>query len=204
MSGDELPALLQRCGAGEERAWEYFAAWVEARGRAVLGCFRQLNEADREDAVAAAIKSLVPVVQRGGILGTTNAAIDAYVCKAIRNRALNVLRGRARRREAGESALETPGADTGGNASYDEPADERPSQDGQAMMAEQLDRLERLLLSWPAEDRYLFIAKLHGVSAKIIQETLQQPPFELFTAITTVDTRFHRLRKRLMKHFVES
>ena len=66
-------------------------------------------------------------------------------------------------------------------------------------MLEQLARFEKVLLSWPLEDRYLFIAKLNGVSARVIQQTLERPPFELFTAVTTVDTRFHRLRKRLIE-----
>ena len=66
--------------------------------------------------------------------------------------------------------------------------------------AEQLSRAEKMLLSWPAQDRYLFIAKLNGVSARVIQQTLERPPFEFFNAIATVDTRFHRLRKFLIEH----
>jgi hypothetical protein len=68
---------------------------------------------------------------------------------------------------------------------------------------EQLGRVEKLLSSWPAEDRYLFLAKLNGVSARIIQRTLEQPPFNRFTAVTTVDSRFHRLRQRLVEHIRE-
>ncbi len=71
------------------------------------------------------------------------------------------------------------------------------------MTAEQLDRAERLLSSWPAEDRYLFLAKLNGVSARIIQQTLERPPFSSFAALTTIDSRFHRLRQRLMEHIRE-
>jgi DNA-directed RNA polymerase specialized sigma24 family protein len=193
----ELHALLQRCRAGEAIAWEQFAAWVKARGRMVLGGIGRLSGADGEDAVADALQSLVAVVQRGEIHGSSNAEIDAYVCTAIRSRALNALRGRARRRE------DVPRADSAGGAPGDDVPDAAPAQDTRAMAAEQLGRAEKLLLSWPAEDRYVFLAKLNGVSAKVIQQTLERPPFALFTALTTIDARFHRLRKRVIEHIRE-
>ena len=40
----ELHALLARCRAGEAPAWEHFAAWVKARGRAVLGGLDKLGD----------------------------------------------------------------------------------------------------------------------------------------------------------------
>jgi len=36
------------------------------------------------------------------------------------------------------------------------------------------------------------------VSARVIRQTLEQPPFGHFTALATIDTRFHRLRQRLL------
>jgi DNA-directed RNA polymerase specialized sigma24 family protein len=196
----ELRTLLERCRAGEAPAWERFAAWVKVRGRAVLGSVDKLSAADGEDALAETLKSLVTVVRRGEIRGASNAEVDAYVCMAIRNRALNVLRGRARRRELDHRA--SPG-EPSENATYDEVPDETSPQDAQAVAAEQLGRAEKLLSSWPAEDRYLFLAKLNGVSARVIQRTLEQPPFNSFTAVTTVDSRFHRLRQRLVEHIRE-
>jgi DNA-directed RNA polymerase specialized sigma24 family protein len=92
----ELRILLERCLAGEAPAWERFASWVKTRGRTVLAGVDKLSEADGDDAVAETLKSLVNVVRRGEIRGASNAEIDAYVCSAIRNRALNVLRGRTR------------------------------------------------------------------------------------------------------------
>jgi DNA-directed RNA polymerase specialized sigma24 family protein len=184
----ELHALLERCRADDGAAWERFAGWVTTRGRAILGGVDRLSDADGEDAVAETLKSLVTVVRRGEIRGASNAEIDAYVCTALRRRALNVLRGRARRREV-DSIIETPG---------ERIPDDASSQDARAIAAEQLDRVEALLRSWPAEDRYLFIAKLNGVSARVIRQTLEQPPFGHFTALATIDTRFHRLRQRLL------
>lgn len=181
----EMSALLERCRAGESVAWERFTAWVKGRGRVILGSVDRLSGADAEDAVADALHGLVTVVRRGEIRGDTNAEIDAYVCTAIRNRALNALRGRGRRREVDPGALDM--------------ADPAPAQDAQAVAAEQLDRAEKVLHSWSAEDRYVFLAKLNGVSAALIQQTLERPPFRHFTAVATIDNRFHRLRKRLIE-----
>jgi len=199
----ELYALLERCRAEDALAWERFAAWVKARGRAILGAVDRLSDADGEDAVAGTLTSLVTVVRRGEINGASNAEIDAYVCKALRNRALNVLRGRARRREVIGAVSEVPNTDQAGTPALEQVPDEAPSQAAQAIAAEQLGRAEKLLLSWSPEDRYLFIAKLNGVSARLIQQTLERPPFEYFSAVTTVDTRYHRLRKRLIEHIRE-
>jgi len=133
-------------------------------------------------------------VRRGEIRGASNAEIDAYVCTAIRRRALNVLRGRARRREI-DALTEAPAEVIPDDTSW---------QDARAIAAEQLDRVEARLRSWPAEDRYLFIAKLNGVSARVIQQTLERPPFGHFIALATIDTRFHRLRQRLLGEVAEA
>jgi DNA-directed RNA polymerase specialized sigma24 family protein len=115
-----------------------------------------------------------------------------------------VLRWRTRRRELGAGTSEVPSPDPAGSPALAQVPDEAPSQAEQAIAAEQLGRAEKLLLSWSPEDRYLFIAKLNGVSTRLIQQTLERPPFECFTAVTTVDTRFHRLRKRLIEHLREA
>src|SRR5215468_3155854 len=144
----ELHALLERCRADDGAAWERFAGWVTTRGRAILGGVDRLSEADGEDAVAETLKSLVTVVRRGEIRGASNAEIDAYVCTAIRNRALNALRGRARRRERDAGPDMRPGE----TAAFDDPPDQETPADVQAVVATQLDRAETLISSWPAED----------------------------------------------------
>ena len=199
----ELHTLLERCRTGEAPAWERFAAWVKVRSRVVLGGIDKLSDADGEDAVAEALKGLVTVVRRGEIRGASNAEIDAYVCTAIRNRALNVLRGRERRGELDHSASPGPGRESSESPTYDEMPDEASPQDAQAVATEQLGRAEKILASWSADDRYLFLAKLNGVSARVIQQTLERPPFNCFAAVTTVDSRFHRLRQRLIEDIRE-
>jgi len=83
-------------------------------------------------------------------------------------------------------------------------ADDGPSQDARAIMSEQLGRVHALLQSWPAADRYLFLANINGVPARVIRQTLAQPPFDTRMAIATVDTRFHRLRRSLMNHMEQA
>ena len=197
----ELQALLEGCRAEEPIAWEDFTTWAKARAHTALRSFEKLNGADREDVVAETLKNLVPAIRRGEIRGTSDGEIDAYVCKAMRNRALNVLRERARRRAAGESPNEGQWDDFG--VERDAPH-ESPIQDVQTSIVQQLEMAEKILLSWSAEDRYLFLAKLQGVSAETIQATLRRPPFKLFMATATVDTRFHRLRKHLIAEIQES
>src|SRR5262249_57682416 len=104
----ELHGLLQRCRAEDAPAWEQLAAWVKTRSRAILGAVDRLSYADREDAMADTLTGLITVVRRGEISGVSNAEIDAYVCRALRNRALNLLRGRTRRHEVVAVASEVP------------------------------------------------------------------------------------------------
>jgi DNA-directed RNA polymerase specialized sigma24 family protein len=200
----ELHGLLERCRAEDAVAWERFAAWVTMRGRAILSAVDKLSAADGEDAVADTLTRLITVVRRGEISGASNAEIDAYVCTALRNRALNVLRGRTRRREVVAVASEVPNPDLSEGPALEQVPDEGPSQAARTIAAEQLGRAEKFVLSWSPEERYLFMAKLNGVSARLIQQTLERPPFECFSAVTTVDTRYHRLRKRLIDHIREA
>ncbi len=65
------------------------------------------------------------------------------------------------------------------------------------MAAEQLGRAEKLLLSWPAEDRYLFIAKLNGVSARVIQENDQVDALSLALQGKVLAILEHRAVRRL-------
>jgi DNA-directed RNA polymerase specialized sigma24 family protein len=199
----EWRTLLQRCRAEEAAAWAEFAGRVEQSGRVILGAIRGLSPSDREDVVADALRSLVAVVRCNEISGQTNGEIGNYVCATLRNRALNALRRDTRRREAGEVAAEPGLAHTQGDSVRREVADTTPPPDAQAIVSEQLDRAEKLLLSWSATDRYIFLAKFNGVTARTIQETLERPPFGVFIAAATIDTRFHRLRERLMRHILE-
>ncbi len=195
MIAGELQGLLERCRAEDAIAWADFVAWVKRRARAVLSVYGKLSETDREDIVADTLKSLVPVIRRREIRGVSNSEIDAYVCQAIKNRALNLFRGYDRRRQAGESSA-VHAAETSA-IQWPDAVDEGPSQDVQVVIAEQLERAEKSLMSWSAADRYLFTARLNGVASKVIQETLRQPPFELHAELATIDTRFYRLRRRL-------
>lgn len=197
----ELRGLLERCRSEEPRAWELFTDWIQSRAGAILRAIGKLSKADREDVVAATLNQLFRVVRHDGISGSSNAEIHAYVRATIRNQALNLLRTRAQSPESAEHAAWYSG-DVEPRSS--EIADEGPPQDARAIMSEQLARVHALLQSWPAAERYLFLAKVNGVPARVIQQTLAQPPFDTRMAIATVDTRFHRLRRSLMNHMEQA
>jgi len=197
MTSGALSALLKNCRAEDAKAWEEFSTWVRARGRTILTTVRQLSAADRQDAIADVLQSLMVAVRRGGITGDSNAEIDAYVCAAIRNRALTMLRRAVRRQEAGEMNAGASGV--AGNELLPEAIDSGPTQDTWAVVTEELNRAERAMVAWSPADRYLLVAKLNGVATKVIQRTLGRPPFGVSTTPSTVDTRFHRLRERLVR-----
>ena len=191
----ELRGLIDRCRSEESLAWEVFTAWTRARAAAVLRAIGKLSRADREDVVASTLNQLFRVVRQDGISGNSNAEIHAYVRATIRNQALNLLRARAQSPEISAQSAWEPGEGAPQNS---EVADEQPSQDARAIMSEQLGRAHALLQSWTAADRYLFLAKINGVKARTIQQTLARPPFETRMALPTVNTRFHRLRRCVM------
>jgi DNA-directed RNA polymerase specialized sigma24 family protein len=194
----ELYDLLKQCSDADEAAWEAFTEWVAMRARTVLRAFEKLSTMDRQDIVAETLRNLLLAIRCGQIRGTTNAEIDAYVCRSLRNQALNVLRGHLRRRAAGESTTELHGVEP-----QVEVVDENAAPEQQAVLAELLARTEKLVMTWSPEDRYLFLAKLYGLTARHIQESLRRPPFKMSVALATVDTRFHRLRERLLMEFGE-
>jgi len=197
----ELRCLLERCRAEETAAWEAFTHWIRTRAAAILRAIGSLSKADREDVVAATLNQLLRVVRQDGIAGSSNAEIHAYVRTTIRNQAFSLLRARTQSSAIGEQAAWCSGD---GEPRHGEIADERPSQDARVIMSEQLARVHDQLRSWPAADRYLFLAKINGVPARTIQQTLAQPPFDTRMAIATVDTRFHRLRRCLMDRIEQS
>jgi DNA-directed RNA polymerase specialized sigma24 family protein len=191
----ELRCLLERCRADETTAWEQFTYWVKTQGAVIFRAIRNLSKADRDDVIAGTLKQLLRVVRYDGISGSSNAEIHAYVHTTIRNQALDFLRTRAHSPEIGEPRVWDSAH---GETRTNEIADEQPSQEARAITSEQLDRAHKLIQSWTAADRYLFLAKIKGVPARIIRQTLAQPPFDTLLAVATVDTRFHRLRRCLM------
>jgi DNA-directed RNA polymerase specialized sigma24 family protein len=179
-SGPDLPKLLERCRLEDERAWEEFQVWARTTARWVLAKFGGLGRADREDIVATAVARLVPAIREGKIRGTTNLEIVAYVARTIKNSALNLVRSQRQYED-----LEAHPGEV--RAPQDEKAE------GQAVL--------KIVAGWPPADRFVFVQKINGVSTGRIKAELEQPPYKLFIAVGTVDTRYHRLRERLREEF---
>jgi DNA-directed RNA polymerase specialized sigma24 family protein len=182
-SGPDLPRLLERCRLEDERAWVEFQVWARTTSRWALANFGGLGKADREDIVATAIERLIPVIKDGRIRGTTNQEIGAYVARTIRNLALNLVRSQ---RDHEDTELH--------------PGKVRPPQGDRA----EARALLRIIQGWPPADRFLLIQKINGVSTGRIKAELERPPYNLFIAVGTVDTRYHRLRARLREEFTGS
>ena len=137
------------------------------------------------------------------VLGLVHTEAERVHVRRLQAETRIELNGRERRGELDHRASPAPGRGSSESSTYDEMPDEASPQDAQAVATEQLGRAEKILASWSADDRYLFLAKLNGVSARVIQQTLERPPFNCFAAVTTVDSRFHRLRQRLIEDIRE-
>lgn len=71
--------------------------------------------------------------------------------------------------------------------------DDEPSRDTREIVRDFLQSLA------PA-DRYIFLAKLHGVPVKVIQQALARAPYNTRMAVGAVEAHFNRLRQRLKQH----
>jgi DNA-directed RNA polymerase specialized sigma24 family protein len=77
---------------------------------------------------------------------------------------------------------------------------DQPTRGKQGIAGEQVRRVRAFLQSLAPADRYVFLAKLRGVPARVIQRELARPPYNTRMAVGTVDSHFHRLRQRLQQH----
>jgi RNA polymerase sigma factor (sigma-70 family) len=187
--------LIERCHTEEASAWEAFVSWVECRGRRVLGAFGSLSRVDREDIVADALLRLLEAIRCRRIVGTNDLEIDSYVCTTIKNHARNTLRRRRRAKHVQEAIGDDP------TASAEENPELRPDQ--RLMAAEGLALAERLLAELTPADRYIVRAKTERRPTRLIQATLARPPFNVVMGPGAIDTRFHRLQRRLQHRAVQ-
>jgi DNA-directed RNA polymerase specialized sigma24 family protein len=78
--------------------------------------------------------------------------------------------------------------------------DDQPTRDTQGIAGEQARRVRAFLQSLAPADRYVFLAKLRGVSARVIQRELARPPYNTRMAVGAVDSHFLHIRRRLQEH----
>jgi DNA-directed RNA polymerase specialized sigma24 family protein len=174
-----LRDLIDRCRADDEVAWEAFCAWYHrlADNRLKYSVPR-MRESDRAEVTSAALERLLRAIKQNRIYGTTDGEIASYVAAAVKNQARDIL---SRRRP-----LEAPAGGDG-----------NPSPERVAIGRDLLDRVERAIGSWAADDRYIFVQKIHGVSSARIKAELEEPPYGRYIDVATVDSRYSRLRQEL-------
>jgi DNA-directed RNA polymerase specialized sigma24 family protein len=179
-AGPAWRVLIDRCRDGEEQAWkEFFTAFQAFAQRRLRRQFPALGLSDRADLIAATLERLMIAVRADRIHGTTDAEVGAYIARAVRHRALDLI---DRRRP--EAQLEE-------GARHDGVNDERGYQ--RALVQKVTD----IVSAWSPTEQYLFIQKSHGVPSERIKRELEQHPYSEFIDVATVDTRYHRLRSRL-------
>jgi DNA-directed RNA polymerase specialized sigma24 family protein len=173
-------ALVDRCRAGDDRAWEEFLTVFQAFAhRRLRRQFQGLGPADRADLASATLERLMVAVRTGQIRGTTDAEVGAYIGRAVRNQALDLISLRRR---------EMPLDDGDG---YDQ------AHDGQAYQRALVQKVTDIVNAWPPAERFVFVQKSQGVASERIKQELERRPYSEFIDVATVDSRYHRLRSRL-------
>jgi DNA-directed RNA polymerase specialized sigma24 family protein len=175
----DLVSLLARCRDGDTSAWNEFDEWFEGKSRRILAGYR-LTSAQADDVRGRCRLNITQAIQRGAIRGQSSGEIASYVATALKRAALDVRAERPR------------------DEVSDDLPDPAPQPDDVAFTLLELEKVETLMMSWPLEDRVLFVAKVHGVSATTIQADLERN-FGVHIAVATVDSRFSKLRAELRK-----
>ena len=153
-----------------------FQAFAQSRLRRQ---FQRFGPSDRADLASATLERLMIAVRGGHIRGTTDGEVGAYIARAVRNQALDLI---SRRR------IEVPIDDA---HQYDEP------REGHAYHRLLVQKITEIVSAWSPTERFLFVQKSHGVSSEWIKQQLEHSPYCEFIDVATVDTRYHRLRIRL-------
>jgi hypothetical protein len=176
----DLPALLRRCLANDEVAWEECYACIRRVSAGILSRFQNLSPVERELAGDNARANLVSAILESRIEGGTNGEILGFFRTVVTNCAHDAWRAR-------HPAVPLPPT----------LEDHRtPSPFEAARSKAQLDCVHKVVQSWGADDRFLFIMKVNGVTTATIKTDLERR-FHVFISSEAVDTRCHRLREQL-------
>lgn len=173
-------ALVDRCRAGDEGAWEdFFDSFTRFAHRRLRRQFQSLSLNDRMDLASATLERLVEIVRGGRIRGETDVEVGAYLGRALRNQALDLI---SRRRP--EMSLDDGGRDL-------------PVSDGAGYHRVLMHKVMEIVQSWTPAERFIFLQKWHGVPSERVKADVEREPYREFIEIATIDTRYLRLKARL-------
>lgn len=173
----DLVSIIERCRAGANSAWNEFDEWFKDKAGRILGRYR-LGEGRLEEVRARCRENIFKAIQSGAIRGQTSGEIAAYIATAVKHEALDAC------------------AERQGEELPTDVLDPMSNPERNAIARIDLERAEGIIQSWPANDRFLFIEKIQGVSASTIREELMRH-FGEGIAVATVDSRFSKLRQGL-------
>ncbi len=175
----DLPALLRRCLASDETAWEECYACIRRVSAGILSRFQNLSPVEREMAGDNARANIVSAILDGRIERGTNGEILGFFRTVVTNCAHDAWRAR---HPAGPL--------------HPTLQDRAPSPFEAARSKAQLDCVHKVVQSWSADDRFLLIMKVNGVTTATIKTDLERM-FHVFISSEAIDTRCHRLREQL-------
>ena len=168
---------MRRCRTGDRDAWRALLPSFQEIGRRALRSFR-LPEADADDILSDALVTLYA----GGLArfrGETIPELVGFLKAIVRNRAIDVLKERARR---GESQLDDAASRVAGAETLDAV--------GGVADAQCLEFLRQEVEKLKREDRELYLMKARGLKEREIAEQTGRPP-------GTVASQISRLLERL-------
>ena len=175
----DLPALLRRCLANDEAAWGECYACVRRVSAGILSRFQNLSPVERELAGDNARAKIVGAIVEGRVEGGTTGEILKFFQTVVTNCAHDAWRTR-HRADPLPPTLQ----------------DQTPSPFEAARSRAQLECVDKVVHSWSADDRFLLIMKVNGVTTASIKTDLERR-FHVFISSEAIDTRFHRLREQL-------
>jgi RNA polymerase sigma factor (sigma-70 family) len=174
--GADLLDLVSRCRGGDRDAWRTLLPAFHEIGRRALRSFR-LPEADSEDILSDALASLYA----GGLArfrGETTPELLGFLKAIVRNRAIDLVKERARQAGAGSEPAMVETIDSAGGVADDECLE---------FLRQEVEQLRR-------EDRELYLMKARGLKEREIAEQTGRPPGTVASQIARL---LERLRSRL-------
>ena len=180
-----IAELFDRCRKSDEAAWAEFRPWFRRLAARVLGGFASLSPIEREEVEDFARVAVTMAIAEGRIKAKTDGEAVGYVRTVVTNAARD-----AWRRHRADEPLPLVLQDHGPSLA------ERLDQRGQ------LECVEKVIASWTADNRFVFMMKLEGVSTAAIKADLERL-FGIFVTTQAVDVRYFRLRNALRRACLE-
>jgi DNA-directed RNA polymerase specialized sigma24 family protein len=180
-----IVALLDRCRKSDEAAWVEFRPWFRRVATRVLGRFATLSPVEREEVEDFARVAVAMAISEGRINAKTDGEAMSYVRTVVTNAARD-----AWRRHRAEDPLPLLLRDN------------RPSAHERLDQTGRLECVEKVVASWTADNRFVFMMKLESVSTAAIKADLERL-FGIFVTTQAVDVRYFRLRNALRRACLE-